>query len=141
MASWPFAAANMRAVPLDYSCGPPYHCSVGHVKPVTEWIGCCFNTLHDCGEVVIEELGTFYQVGKAPWLAGGGAQNVFQTLSGCHDKCRALDTCMYGTFIESGPSKGQCWLSQHHDRAKNVACGHSCSAFLKVWQIDSPLLY
>lgn len=83
---------------------------------------------------MIETTSTYYQVGKAPWLAGGGATNVVATLSECHKSCLGIDECKYGTYLSSGRSKGQCWLSQYTHKSRSIKCGAgaSCSAFTKL---------
>ena len=54
--------------------------------------------------------------GCAPWLRPNGLdwnnpRNVQNSLEDCEAQCRSIKGCKYGTYMEHGERRGECWLA------------------------------
>jgi hypothetical protein len=49
----------------------------------------------------------------------------------CHQQCRSMKQCLYGTYIVHGSRRGECWLSAHAP-SHPFKCGVDCHSFVKL---------
>ena len=84
----------------------------------------------------IQPYSTKYQLGSAPFLepdpnSWRNPNNIQPKLRDCELQCLGLPTCRYGTYITSGPRRGECWLAAN-TTATLSPCNVQCQSFVKV---------
>jgi hypothetical protein len=67
------------------------------------------------------------ELGVEPYLA---SQSV-ASYSECTERCEAMLTCVYGTYISAGERTGECWLSTATSKLAR-SCGMPCRSFIVV---------
>lgn len=84
-----------------------------------------------------------YQLGKFPYLHGGGNQFVMPNENACMHACLKDPQCKFGTFVTAAKEVdgthafshrarfGECWLSAS-THEKPVECGVPCKGFMKA---------
>lgn len=111
--------------------GEQHRCMM--IKPADgaeEKCACC--DCHDTGYYSIREIGFGMHTAKAPFLAGAGPV-MADDMHTCQEKCHEIgDTCRAGTFITGGASEGQCYLSEHIEKAKACSEEKPCASFVHV---------
>lgn len=91
----------------------------------------------------IKAISKAYQMGKFPYLYGGGSVNIQPDEQACMKQCMKDADCKYGTFVTAAKKVdgthafshqarfGECWLSKT-THEKPVQCGVPCKGFQKV---------
>jgi hypothetical protein len=79
----------------------------------------------------MELIGGMVHSATAPFLHGGGSANIQATQEACKLQCQADADCSAGTWISSGVSEGQCWLSST-TLVDPAPCNKPCSSFVKT---------
>ena len=77
----------------------------------------------------IQPLGFGMHTATFPFVREG-TNHVQPSLEACEAQCHALTSCVAGTWISGGDTKGQCWLSSAVEKASK--CKMPCMSFVKV---------
>jgi hypothetical protein len=105
--------------------GEQHRCMV--VGP-TKKCECC--DCRDNGSLYgLHEIGFGVHTAAAPYLLGGGGNNVVQSFADCMAMCKSEPQCIAGTFITEGGNRGECWISAHVEKAAH--CDKPCHSFVR----------
>ena len=112
----------------------PYEGGERHMCKMTDSTTCkCCDCRNDGSTFDIKEIGFGIHTAKAPFLMGGGVNNVVKSFDDCRKLCHDNKLCNAGTYISAGTSEGQCWLSSYVESEQ--PCEKPCHSFVKATKL------